>query len=247
MNGLCASYQPAGASCSPNSNKCLVGQCDGNGTCNAGSPRVCNTPPNARCYESTGTCSDPATGACTYTKKAAGTACDDGDPCTYDDQCQPNGDCKGAQGLLCTASDACPIAGTCDGKGGCTPPPDRDTRGNCGGKHAGDACTTCNPCLSGLTCDDGGNCGGGVKATNGTACSTDSCYAGVCTDGVCACMSMAPPDMASGGVGGGGSDGTGTGSAPRSGCDLVPVGDPPALFVLLLGGLVGSRLRRRIR
>lgn len=66
-------------------------RCDGAGHC-AGTPRVCATPPNAQCYQATGSCVD---GTCRYTLRDPGTPCDDGDLCTDGDACT-EGTCAGS-------------------------------------------------------------------------------------------------------------------------------------------------------
>lgn len=58
---------------------------------------------------------------------AAGTACDDGDPCTYDDQCSGAGPCSGTP-VVCVARGPCETS-VCNG-GTCTGTP----------KPAGTAC-----------------------------------------------------------------------------------------------------------
>ena len=65
------------------------GGCGGNAT-------VCNSPPNATCFTSLGTCSEALDGGCVYTPVAANqTSCDDGDECTADDTCDGDGGCRG--------------------------------------------------------------------------------------------------------------------------------------------------------
>jgi hypothetical protein len=259
--GCNPTYNPMTTACNKDSNGCTVGDhCNTTGTCVAGPAKVC-TPPNTQCYEAAGSCTAPS-GDCSFTMKSG--ACDDGNACTYNDTCSA-GTCAGVAGRSCAASAECPIAGTCNGNGGCTPPADRDTKGNCAGKHTGDACSTCNPCLQGQTCNAAGDCVGAPVSDN-TSCSTDACPAGMCMTGACTCMS-APPDLqmpdsrdmsigggtggsggSAGSGGGGGSGGTGDGGG-KGGCAFVagsPATTPGLVLVLALAPLAFS-LRRRLR
>jgi hypothetical protein len=70
--------------------------------------RVCDTPPTA-CFAVPGTCNE-TTGACAYTVDGAITTCNDSDPCTASDACQPDGACRGVT-ITCTT----PPAATCMG------------------------------------------------------------------------------------------------------------------------------------
>lgn len=109
LNSQC--YEPTGA--------CDAGQClytaklegvpcdDGDActdtdACTAGhactgTPKVCDTPPNAQCWEATGTCT---AGQCGYTQKATGALCDDGNLCTDNDACTADQACAGTL-LVC--------------------------------------------------------------------------------------------------------------------------------------------------
>lgn len=91
----------------------------------SGTSRVCNTPPNAQCYEASGTCS---VGECTYIPKSVSTVCDDGNACTENDVCSATQACAGT-GKVCTPpAPTCedgvsrvPANGTCDpADGSCT-------------------------------------------------------------------------------------------------------------------------------
>ena len=55
----------------------------------------------------------PDTGACSTGPAPAGAACDDGDPCTTDDQCVGAGLCDGTP-MDCSAADTACGAGTCN-------------------------------------------------------------------------------------------------------------------------------------
>lgn len=91
---------PATTACN-DGNACTSGElCNGSGTCAGGTAKTCDTPPNAQCYASTGTC-NTSSGDCSYAPKSSSTACSDGKACT---------------------SDLCDGAGTCVSTVSCTPP-----------------------------------------------------------------------------------------------------------------------------
>jgi hypothetical protein len=248
--------------CDKDGDACTVADhCNGSGTCVAGAPQTCSTPPNTQCYVATGACQSPG-GTCSYTKKTG--SCNDADACTYQDTCQADGTCKGLAGRSCAATAECPIAGTCDGNGGCTPPADRDTKGNCSGKSAGDACSTCNPCIQNQTCNASGDCVG-APVTNGVPCSVEACPNGMCMAGSCTCMSTPQPDLAfeivdmsmdpgsggGGGTAGGGSGGGGGGAAGggKGGCAMATAGAPAPRDLILIVALMlfFFSVRRRLR
>jgi RHS repeat-associated protein len=156
--------------------------------------------PNA-CLQPVGVC-NLTDGSCSYTPKANGTACSDGNACTQTDSCQA-GACVGSNPVECTASDQCHDAGTCDPTSGiCTNPAKADGT-SC---SDGNACTQTDSCQAGAclgaspvvctasdqchdagVCDpSSGACSNPVKA-DGASCSddnactqTDSCQTGAC-------------------------------------------------------------------
>jgi MYXO-CTERM domain-containing protein len=81
---------------------CGVAGCNpATGLCNGADPCqgiTCNTPPNAQCYNSPGQCT---AGVCDYTKKNAGTDCNDSNTCTDTDKCDAAGTCAGTA-KVCT-------------------------------------------------------------------------------------------------------------------------------------------------
>ncbi len=200
--GLCDLPVPDGTPCA-NANLC-----DGLETCQAG---VCVAGTSVDCSGQAGTCyqtvCNPTTGLCDL-PAANGTVCDDGQPCTTQDQCTA-GQCGGIErtcpddGNPCT-SDVCVVA-----TGDCGQPltdgsevPDTDL---CDGTEIcqagqvvdgdpvacpddGDACTTdvCDPA--------DGTCG--MLAPNGTVCDDDvPCTTNdVCTAGACAGVAVVCPD-----------------------------------------------------
>jgi MYXO-CTERM domain-containing protein len=102
------------------------------GACTAGQPVVCTA--LDQCHV-VGTC-DPVSGVCSNPTQADGTACDDTNPCTVNDQCTA-GACGGSP-QTCNPSDECHTAGVCDmSNGTCTNPEQPDgtpcTDGTCQG------------------------------------------------------------------------------------------------------------------
>src|SRR6185295_1933460 len=67
--------------------------------CNPCQGVLCNSPPNAQCYVSPGTC---AAGTCNYTKRPAGFGCSDLNACTANDACDANGSCIPGGAEPCT-------------------------------------------------------------------------------------------------------------------------------------------------
>jgi len=84
-----------GTACNDNDDSTTNDVCDASGNCAGSNPCsgvTCDQPPNDQCYEASGSCS---LGNCEYTKKTAGTSCDDSDECTSNDVCQSDGTCAG--------------------------------------------------------------------------------------------------------------------------------------------------------
>ena len=177
---------------------CTVGQCDAAGDCVAvpiadGAPcdaaDLCATgascqagacvPVPRDCDDLTlgcdvGAC-DPRTGACIASDAPNGTACDDGDPCTVNDQC--NGGACSASPRDCSALNGPCTVGVCDAAtGGCVAVP----RAN------GVACDDGNPCTLNDACA-AGTCGGAARDCSGTPGQTE-CRVGVCDRGTGACV-----------------------------------------------------------
>jgi len=137
----------------------------------------------------------PAVNTSNWTNLASGTACNDGNRCTYNDVCNGSGTCGGTA-ITCT-SDQC-NARSCNGTSTCTVTP--KTGSACDDGYActyGDTCTSAGGCVgTGITCaSDQCNtrsCNGtstcavtpltGIACDDGNACTqTDTCQAGVCT------------------------------------------------------------------
>ncbi|MET0343909.1 MAG: OmpA family protein [Polyangiales bacterium] len=206
---------------------CTTGDaCNGEGVCTS-APRSCGgTGCSSACDETTDACrSDVAScsidGACiaagtaaagrpclvcdptrsttSWSTRAAGTACDDGQYCTTGDTCNGNGACGGATrscgGIGCSSTcdedtDSCRqnVAG-CDIAGVCLAPgstllgnpcmvcdPSRSTTAWTF-KSAGTSCEDGQFCTTGETCNALGLCLGGAPRTcnDGAACTTDIC------------------------------------------------------------------------
>lgn len=101
---------------------CTTGDMCSNGTCTAGTPTACNSPPNS-CFFDAGACQEPS-GTCAYTPRPAGTgSCDDGNNCTTGDDCEGDGGCAGTP-VTCAPPNQCQNASTsCDPGGNCIYPP----------------------------------------------------------------------------------------------------------------------------
>ncbi len=190
-----------GAVCS-DGDPCTTADTCVDGACSSGPPAVCPAPD--ACHEA-GTC-DPASGACEYAAKPAGTACDDGDLCTQTDTCQA-GVCTGSNTTVCSAVDPCHVAGTCDPATGICSNPNKPDGSTC---NDGNACTQADTCQSGAcaggspvvcvasdschvagTCDPAtGACSNppkqdGAACSDGNACTLmDSCQSGACTPAI---------------------------------------------------------------
>ncbi len=121
---------------------CDAGECLGGAavSCDAGDPAGCST-----------TACDPTTGQCVATNKAAGTQCDDKDPCTLTDQCSADGACAGVP-LDCSEFDDACNAGSCEA-GKCVTTP-----------KSGEPCDDGEKCTTGDVCDASGNCEGSWDA-----------------------------------------------------------------------------------
>ncbi len=143
--------------------------CDGGGKCVGEGATSC---PGTAC--AAGTC-DPVGQQCVLSSISGGTACNDGDPCTFNDTCDGSGACLAGQTV------ACP--GTACSTGYCDP-----VTGGCGFKPLASttACDDGQKCTSGDHCDGYGVCAGGTWDTtcgcnadamcdDGNACTTDSC------------------------------------------------------------------------
>ena len=78
--------------------------------------------------EDAGTC-DPKTGMCAFPKKADGTTCSDGNPCTAADVCM-GGTCVGGAPLVCLQPpNECFVAACSPASGGCLSTQRRDGSG----------------------------------------------------------------------------------------------------------------------
>ncbi|MBL8783969.1 MAG: hypothetical protein JNJ59_03620, partial [Deltaproteobacteria bacterium] len=139
--GLCAGTYDAGiAACSyaasngtvcSDGNACTTGETCQEGTCTGGAQNTCND--NNDC--TTDAC-DALLG-CRYTNRAG--ACDDGNACTQNTQCN-NGNCGGGIPTSCNDNNAC-TADSCDPATGCLSTPLLGT-----GCSDGNACTTADTC-----------------------------------------------------------------------------------------------------
>ncbi|APR80856.1 Hypothetical protein A7982_06203 [Minicystis rosea] len=247
-NGGCTvTPKGSGVACPDDANPCTADTCDGAGTCAhptltdgtiCGAAQVCNggacaaqcfidgvlvaagaaNPANA-CEVCT-----PATSTTSWSSKADGAACNDGDACTQTDTCKA-GVCTGSNPVVCAASDPCHEVGTCDSATGQCSNPAKADGASC---DDGDACSQSDSCVSGVcvganakscpaidechvegTCDKTtGDCSAPAK-TDGETCSIGTCQDGVCTDGGMGGAGGATSSSGSGGSGGAGGSSTG--------------------------------------
>jgi hypothetical protein len=196
--GTCSyEYKAAGEQCN-DQDACTVGEvCNGAGGC-AGTPVSCTSPPNTECYEATGTCGG---GVCSYTPKAAGTACHDGNGGTINDVCNGAGVCAGVTACT-TPPSACHDSPGTYANGACTYPLKAagsscaagqicDATGQCvskcwiggalheeGTSRPGVACEECNPSLSTSSWSlmpNGTSCGTSTGAWGSCGSFDDSC------------------------------------------------------------------------
>jgi hypothetical protein len=245
--GACSSFAKANGAACDDGNACTQSDTCQTGTCTGVNPVSCAA--QDECHTA-GVC-DPATGICSNSPKADGTACDDSNACTQGDTCQ-EGACTGVSAVVCEALDSCHVAGVCDpATGVCTNVKKPDSA----------ACDDGNPCTQADTCVSGA-CAGGIPIE---CKAPDSCHtAGACDPATGMCENPAKPDGApcAGGIcnagicvdapdsGSGGSGGSGGGGGDRpgteGGCGCEVVGAPSMHPAWLSLGLV-LVFRRRSR
>ncbi len=175
----CFSVPNDGKACSDNdlctfNDNCKGGACTGLSIdCNDND--VCTNDacdPKKGCQIKQNTCDDAnpcTTDTCDKAKGCQhaildGAACDDGDLCTDQTQCQ-TGKCVG-KNVLCDDKNGCTID-SCDKLTGCVFLPDEDTKVSCDDK---------NPCTDD-TCDKGQCVGKGKTCDDGNPCTKDECNA----------------------------------------------------------------------
>ncbi|MDI7268798.1 MAG: lamin tail domain-containing protein [Myxococcota bacterium] len=159
--GLCAPFwntEPC-----DDGNPCTLGDTCGGGECRSGVQRECTDLDDA-CNR--GEC-NPLTGACEAQRFPDGRACDDGDPCTYDESCAA-GICGAGSTRDCSFLDNACNAGACDSvDGSCVRRPFAD------GTPCDDGveCTAPDTCLTGV-------CVGGLPDADGDRHGAIGCGAG---------------------------------------------------------------------
>ncbi len=220
-NGQCVNTPFAGApgSCD-DGNICTVGDRCNNGSCSAGSPRVCNSDNNACTSD---TCI--AGQGCVYAPLPNNTECSDNNACTMTDKCV-GGACVPGTARNCDDSNQCTNDG-CNAEIGCFNAP---RTGSCTDSTV---CTTASACSNGacvgtafLNCDDGNPCTvdscdpvtgcRNVNIANGSACNDgDACTTGeTCQSGACVPQSAVTCDD--------GNQCTNSTCVPETGCVHVP-------------------------
>ena len=103
---------------------------------------------------------------CEVVPGISGTACDDGDPCTTDEKCTPQGMCSNGVATNCSALTGECAVGMCTPGVGCEPIPNVMLEGfpcdglnNCASsKCSAGKCNIVAPTNTGSACDDGINC-----------------------------------------------------------------------------------------
>lgn len=170
--GQCSNPNAVNGTQCNDGNGCTSGETCQNGLCSGGSVLACNSPPNTQCYNQTGTCSG---GTCSYTPKAYGTNCNDGDSCSSADICNGSGTCMGTA-IQCNS----PPNQCYNSTGACS-------MGTCSYtyKTSGSLCNDGNSCTQGDVCNGFGSCGGTTISCNSPP--NTQCYnqAGSCSGGSC--------------------------------------------------------------
>lgn len=153
----CEARQKAnGTTCSDHNactvnDKCESGLCVGNTlTCNI------NSCSEGVCHKTKG---------CIFTPKLDGTSCDDGNPCTFNDQCY-QGICASGVNKDCSHLQGDCIMGVCD-----------STTGNCTTTNKPDntACTTTDICIENPKCVSGSCTGSEKTCFDNNPCTLDKC------------------------------------------------------------------------
>jgi hypothetical protein len=175
---------------------CTTDQCDGAGTCVS----TVNCPASDQCHIA-GTCN--SSGNCTNPTEPNGSACDDGNKCTFQDRCI-SGLCIGvtdSHGTFCDDHNPC-TDDSCSPTSGCVHTP------NTASCSDGNACTANDRCSGGqcvggadVNCDDHNPCTADVcSASNGcahtalpdgTQCSDATGNPATCGSGTCCSPALA--------------------------------------------------------
>jgi hypothetical protein len=171
-------------------------------------------------------------GGCAVVNKPDTTACDDGNPCTYADQCSA-GACAGTP-ITCSPG-SCDVSSSCNGTSACTV-----TR-----KPDNASCSDGNPCTLNDTCQSGSCVPGSPKLCPALA---DPCKgAGSCDPASGGCVYAAAPDgtTCAAGTCQGGACQAGPGAVLGMSCGAGPAGGEALLLGLAMLGLLTRRAWRR--
>ncbi len=175
---------PANSACS-DSRSCTKGDtCGGNETC---TPGVIDCPvPDANACQSsvTPTCDLAAGGTCVYVKAAAGTACDDKNPCSTSSTCSMSGTCTARTFVACNSP---PPGGCFEASGMCQM---ADGKCSYAFKAVGVDCSTPNSCTVSQSCDGAGVCSQGTPKV--CPAQTECKNASTCANGTCGAQSNRP-------------------------------------------------------
>ncbi len=174
QSGFCTNPAATDGTTCNDGNACTQTDICQSGVCSGSNTVVCTA--SDQCHVA-GTC-NPATGTCSNSNAANGTACNDGNACTQADTCQ-EGVCVGASAVVCVASDQCHVAGVCNpASGNCSNPTVSD----------GTVCSDGNSCTQTDTCQSGACVG-----SNPVVCTaSDQCHvAGACNPATGTCSNPA--------------------------------------------------------
>lgn len=173
------------------------GPCSGGTVCGQSAPNVCGCPCNigGTCYADgavnpSNECQAcrPAISTTSWSNRASGTSCDDGNPCTLNDTCDSSGLCVSGAPRICPQSEQCQT-GVCN-----------VSTGQCGVQNDpngspcndGNACTQSDSCQNGacvganeVLCSDPGQCRSAACNPSTGSCVTSNDANGTsCDDGL---------------------------------------------------------------
>ena len=215
QTGTCSNPEaPPGTQCNDN-NACTTGEVCSRGACVPATTVACTA--QGQCYD-IGVC-DQTTGRCSNPPKIDGTACNDNNACTTQENCKASV-CAGGTAKACTAKGVCYDVGICDASTGVCSDPLKPLRTQCNDNNnctQGDLCSngqcqgtalscqTLDQCHTVGTCNvTAGSCSNptaqdGTLCTDPNACtSADRCINGTCQGTPITCA--APPACQQGGM-----------------------------------------------
>ena len=153
FNGTSCEHSPLSGVACEDGNPCTAGDSCVAGVCEAGADPACDD--DDPCTDDL---CDPVSG-CSHGYNTA--VCDDGVPCTINDQCN-NGQCAG-------------VLNSCDDNNSCTSDTCETATGQCQHEPASGSCNDGNSCTSGDQCDNGQCVGQPLSCEDGKGCTVDYC------------------------------------------------------------------------